>query len=541
MQLHNSLQKNGQVEVFSRDYGSSKSSVMTVEEALAQIKAKEITCPFSTCRLTAGWSQQKGCYFKLGYWAPYEHPVPCCWNVEVRFRPWRKFDHDNTIVWNRSGSPPPLWGTQSHKQEKNNEIAAGFDVLFFLLVQMDVQRLAIGELKHDLAGPIMSWHFKLASERGICRIPRVEFPGHSKARSSDARRQLNLCQSLIRDGPTEVAFERLDNNYSQEELHSLLEASQDAKNLRTLDLRTCLQIDDMYREIPVSHDGPYMHSSDKFEDAGVPISPLVDALIAPNCTITDVNLGGLRLTQPSAMVLASQLASCKSLERLGLRATGLSEDVLVLLFEKGLASNDSLKELDLSWNAFTPKVMRALCNGLKTNQTLEKLRVEHCGIDLDSVQILCSALGQFKGLRHLSLDGNEFTWTPLVNMESQGVLDLVKGMKYNLSLTSMKVGEYGMVDPVSRVCCTGPTYTEHMGLMTRYELQNCFERNRKLHREQKWLRSKSAVVRLAGLLLSKVAETNQDTSQGSSGLDVGGASSPPLDTKPVSSGVTSKC
>jgi hypothetical protein len=515
MKVHNKLWNNGEVEICNGDFRSSESSSTTVAEALKRIKDRNIR-PHSVCCLTAGWNEQKGIYLQLGYWDPYSHPSPCHWQMILCFRPWTQIqDPYPTFVWNRSGTPPVLSAKPHHgKWEKNKtmKIAAGFDALFHLLVQMDIQRLAIKELKHDLAGEIMSWHFKLASKNGICKIPHVEFPGHSVAVSSSARRELSLCSSLIRDGPTSIAFERLGKNYNQAGICRLLEAAQDSNILKNLDLRTCLQIDDMYREIPVAHEGPYMHPTDNFE-AGAPASPLIAALVSTNCSITNVNLGGLRLTPSSAMQLALHLNSCKSLERLGLRATCLNEEALVVLFEQGLALNSSLKELDVSWNTFTPKVMQALCDALKANCTLEKLRVEHCGIDLDLVQMLSSALGGFQGIRHLSLDGNTFAWTPLINGESDGVLSLVKGMTSNLSLWSLKVGEYGMVGSVSRVCCTGPTYTEHIGLVTRYELQNFFQRNQRLHREKKWLRMKLAVVRIADFLLRKT-DMNREEPRG---------------------------
>lgn len=527
---NNKLWKNGEVAIFFD--GERPDTWTSVKDASMSLQGRD------SCILETGWDDMEGCYLRLDYWAPYTHPMMVINGTQkLRFRPWRhpaqKETQTPSVIWYRVGSPPPAILTPPpvkniHNRikrqkkdlfdggwEKNTtmKIAAGFDALFATLVpcgkiQRQYGRLAIRAVKHDLVVEILSWHFKETSREGTCAIPKIEFPGHLGGSDERERgRQLQLCKNLIRDGPPHIGVERLGKNYSQQEIYQVFEAVQDSKRLKTLDLRTCMQIDDMFREIPVTHEGRYMRASGK--EMGANISPLVSALVSPTCTLTDLNLGGLKLTAASATLLASQIGLCESLERLGLRATGLSEECLLVLFGQGLPSNDNLKELDVSWNSFTPNVMRALCDGLSVNKTLEKLRAEHCKIDFDLVQMLSSALADFKGIRHLGLDGNDFAWTPLSggdHGESLGAVSLVRGMKDNRSLLSIRVGECGMLSPVGRACCTGPTYDEHIGAFTRYELQTFSARNQKLQNEQQWLRMQTAVVSIANLLLRKMKE-----------------------------------
>ncbi|CAB9527576.1 expressed unknown protein [Seminavis robusta] len=205
----------------------------------------------------------------------------------------------------------------------------------------------------------------------------------------------------------------------------------------------------------------------------------------------------------------------QGLEILGLRGTGLAEDILVMLFQTGLSTdNKTLLQLDVSRNCFTPKVMAACCESLVASATLDILKAEHCGIDLSQIQTLSASLPDIHGLHHLHLDGNEFTWTPLVEgtVETQGSICVLAGMERNQSLWSIQMGEYNMLTRSSRPCCTPPTYTEHMSLTTRFQLKNCLQRNIQLDKGKKWSQMEQAVVRLAALLLYKINQQEQGSS-----------------------------
>ena len=94
-----------------------------------------------------------------------------------------------------------------------------------------------------------------------------------------------------------------------------------------------------------------------------------------------------------------------------------------------------------------------------------------------------------------------------VIQEAQGVVQLVAGVKGNESILSIRMGEYGKLNmSYGRSCCTPPTYTEHMSLHTRFDLENCLRRNEELHQMKKWTCVQKAVIQLVTLLLKKINE-----------------------------------
>ncbi|XP_044202479.1 NACHT, LRR and PYD domains-containing protein 3-like [Thunnus albacares] len=95
----------------------------------------------------------------------------------------------------------------------------------------------------------------------------------------------------------------------------------------------------------------------------------------------------------------------------------------------GLASKESISELDLSGNALLDKGVKKLCVGLKSPQCkLDKLSLRSCGLSSRSIQFLTAALkSNPQHLTELHLMGN--------NLEDSGIrvlMELTKNQKYSL-------------------------------------------------------------------------------------------------------------
>lgn len=75
--------------------------------------------------------------------------------------------------------------------------------------------------------------------------------------------------------------------------------------------------------------------------------------------------------------------------------------------EKGLACNESLRSLDLSFNAIGDDGARSLNAYLQKFSNLRRLCLMECEIWLPGCKAMCVGLAQYKGLRVLYLDGNE--------------------------------------------------------------------------------------------------------------------------------------
>ena len=107
----------------------------------------------------------------------------------------------------------------------------------------------------------------------------------------------------------------------------------------------------------------------------------------------------------------------------------------------------ALKRLDVSHSAFTPEVMKQLCDTMNANTILEALTAEHCEIDLHQATTLAHYLPQMRGLKRLELDGNVFAWKPWFlrggRACSFGSATLVDALKKNQTLLWLKMGQDG--------------------------------------------------------------------------------------------------
>jgi len=208
---------------------------------------------------------------------------------------------------------------------------------------------------------------------------------------------------------------------------------------------------------------------------------------------------------------------------------------LISLFH-GLERNRDLRVLDVSHNTFTPKVVQQLCVALEANTSLSRLIAEHCDIDFPQIQCLAKSLSAIKGLQHLELNGNEFTWSPRATggywqdvvlpefeehgsgwyrggFEPEGITLLAQVMGDNHSLLSFEVKVPGISVKMpgrsfGMLCCSTPPYSEYyQSCTTSNKIETALKRNKEFYATNKKPRMQQAVCRLATLLLSKMEGT----------------------------------
>lgn len=250
------------------------------------------------------------------------------------------------------------------------------------------------------------------------------------------------------------------------------------------------------------------------------------------------NLSSLDTNDGTSAVVKDFMAAVhqSGLETLSLRDTNLDEQALLHVIHALDNSKSTLRSLDISHNAFTCNVMRALTTALQRNCTLERLTIEHCSIDLEMVTILAKGLGTFSGLLYLGLNGNPFCFEPLqvsnndksdnnwllgtdafnailacrTDLVSVGAVRLVDALwtasRHSSFLHAIDMGDgnqyFGMV------CCTSPCYTLHLTASQKAILQSRLSQNLQAYREYRRVRLRQAVVYIVGLIMSKQANEN---------------------------------
>lgn len=124
----------------------------------------------------------------------------------------------------------------------------------------------------------------------------------------------------------------------------------------------------------------------------------------------DVNMNELTLSRDPLMFeavasMAEPLKFHRTLRRLSLRDADV-EDVLVAILSDAIATNISLKTLDLSHNRIGVKGADNLGKALMKNKKLEELMLSHNEIGDKGVEAIVEGLRQHPMLRTLTLDGN---------------------------------------------------------------------------------------------------------------------------------------
>lgn len=314
-------------------------------------------------------------------------------------------------------------------------------------------------------------------------------------------------------------------HFDEELTEHLFLAMQYNSSLKFLDLRC-------FRHI---HSWNRTSKSSKIDQKteGYCIARLVESLLVSKSDIS-LDLSGNRLSRDSALKLAKSLPQLE-LKELVLRDTDMDEVVMLELLQSLKSATCSVRELDLSHNSFSSmKLMRELIEALEINTMLNRLTMDHCDIDFDQIQLFAQSMVNIQGLRHLSMNGNPFTWYPILNGVYRDNMQLVKGylapdasswpesrgtvkddnycddgtpsdstgiisnnkyssfglvilLKYleqpnSMRLLTLEAGDHKDLDGCwGIVCCSTPHYRFHLTPSLKERLQRCLRRNQKIY------------------------------------------------------------
>jgi hypothetical protein len=174
----------------------------------------------------------------------------------------------------------------------------------------------------------------------------------------------------------------------------------------------------------------------------------------------------------------------------------------------------ALTALDISHNLLTVEGVKSIVKMLQSNESLETLVAEYCDGLTHEVMMnhFIPALPNFKGLRHLHMDGNKFAeWSGMEEEETGERINpeyaelgssLAKAMGMNTKLTVLKAGrQYG-----GYCCCTTPPHCT--GIEWEAEVRDsflsCLDRNQLLEEETRHAKANEDMVRFSTMMLNKI-------------------------------------
>lgn len=492
-------------------FGLANARTETAEDAVALIDQGMLFLP-NAFRVSAGGNPEEGLFVTVALGEPYNHH---CSEPKIRLE-YPRWDARD-IFWSRSN--PSL------DDFVYNTMTQAFGILFEVVFASRINEMTtivIEYLGGNAAADALIQFLK-ARPNSITEIEALNTNSlNQEPEDSSHHRQRTVdfcCRVIANNDDLKVfSFEKM-TEVSEDMIMQLFRGMKDMNNLETIDFRT-----NRFMTSTGKAQGIYDHE----HGAGpLSITPLVCALTEANKSAVLKNLyfGGRQLSSDSVVDLANAMPHLR-LRKLSLRACGLDERAMIAIV-KSLVQRTELRELDLSHNTFTIDVMAELCLALKSNTFLEKIVLEHCGIDLPQVQCLTEALPEIKNVRYLWMDGNAFTWTPtmyaartkdptdiswyrVAPVYSIGATTLAKAMPSNTSLLEVKMGEFGKLVGFSMVCCTPPPYKEHIWESLNVPYRDALLRNSKHYQATRWTKVQKAVTNIAALLLAKLAEQNNE-------------------------------
>jgi Ran GTPase-activating protein (RanGAP) involved in mRNA processing and transport len=158
--------------------------------------------------------------------------------------------------------------------------------------------------------------------------------------------------------------------------------------------------------------------------------------LASNTTLKCLDLSCSNIGDSGASVIAASLQTNESLTALYLERNGI-RGVGMAALSQALKQNVSLLELSIGWNTMATGSMASLANALKVNKGLTKLVLNRCSIHDKGVAILADSLKTNTTLSSLDLRSNM-----IGDIGAMAIYDAL--LEYNTSLTNLSLGDNGI-------------------------------------------------------------------------------------------------
>ena len=150
-------------------------------------------------------------------------------------------------------------------------------------------------------------------------------------------------------------------------------------------------------------------------------------------TLQELNLSWNRITSEGAKMIGEAIKENKILQKLDISHNSISDDGVAAISD-GLKCNISLQELNLSYNMITSEGAKMIGEAIKVNKTLQKLDICDNSISDDGVAAISDGLKCNISLQELNMSSN--------NIASEGAKLIAEAIQVNTTLHTLDIRQY---------------------------------------------------------------------------------------------------
>ena len=150
-------------------------------------------------------------------------------------------------------------------------------------------------------------------------------------------------------------------------------------------------------------------------------------------TLQELNMSWNKITNEEARMIGEAIKVNKTLQILDISVNSISDDGAAAISD-GLKCNISLQELDMSYNKITNEGAKMIGEAIKVNKTLQKLGLRHNSISDDGVAAISDGLKFNISLQELDMSYNKIT--------NEGAKMIGEAIKVNTTLHTLALRHY---------------------------------------------------------------------------------------------------
>ena len=157
-------------------------------------------------------------------------------------------------------------------------------------------------------------------------------------------------------------------------------------------------------------------------------------------TLQELNISWNKITNEGANMIGEAIKVNKILKKLDIHRNSISDDGAAAISD-GLKYNISLQELDMSWNKITSEGANMIGEAIKVNKILKKLDIHGNSISDDGAAAISDGLKYNISLQELNMSYNKIT--------SEGIKRIAEAIKVNTTLHTLHLYQGDINDALS--------------------------------------------------------------------------------------------
>ena len=157
-------------------------------------------------------------------------------------------------------------------------------------------------------------------------------------------------------------------------------------------------------------------------------------------TLQELDLTFNKITSEEVRMIGEAIKVNTTLQKLNIHDNSISDDGAAAISD-GLKCNISLQELDMSYNKITSEGAKMIGEAIKVNATLQKLGIHVNSISDDGAAAISDGLKCNISLQELNMNGD--------NITSEGAKLIAEAIKVNTTLHTLDVRQHGINDALS--------------------------------------------------------------------------------------------